>query len=111
MAVERSEKRVLIAYAEFKDGILTPAERRKRGMVIDGVLGITDDGYVIHIPTGRNVCPPDGREVVDDRAYVDHLLTVEPDGWAASKRYKFGEPLRPSLRERLVAARDSYTGN
>jgi hypothetical protein len=91
-----------------------PAERRKRGVVIDKVLGFTDDGYVVHIPTGRNIAPPrlpDGsyrEDITDDRAFILWMLGQDPDGWASSRNYKLGEDLRPSLKDRLRKSRDSY---
>lgn len=79
---------------------------RRRGTILKNLIGFTDDGDVIHIPTGFTILPPRGadgeRRKVDPRGYAEHLLKADPEGWEASRNYKFGEKLRPSLHDRLV---------
>jgi len=111
-----AEVRRLITYAEGEEGALRPAEKRKRGVVIDDLFGLTDDGYVVHIPTGRNIGPGRTKEgaerlIQDDRKFVEWLRSSDPEGWESSRNYKFGQPLAPALKERLQHTRDSYPGD
>lgn len=110
MASKYEEKRVLITYATIEEGKVVKAEKRKRGVSYAGILAATDDGFVIHIPTGADVGAPKGTKVKDDRKFILHMLDADPKGWEMSKKYKFGERLRPSLKERLKKTRDSYPG-
>lgn len=116
-ARERVEVRRLITFVDRgEDGTLKAADKRKRGTVVDDLIGWTDDGYTIHIPTGRNIGPgfnPDGseREVKDDRKFVYWMLDQDPEGWESSRHYKLGEEMTPALKARLVKTRDSYPGD
>ena len=87
-------------------------EARRRGVVLKRLIGVTDDDDVIHIPTGFTIFPPYGadgeRRQVDPRAYAEHLLKADPEGWEASRNYKFGEKLRPSLHDRLMQTAYSF---
>lgn len=109
-----TEERRLITYLG-EDGL--PVEKRKRGTIVDGVLGWTDDGFCIHIPTGRNIGPakaPDGTDRADclnDRKFILWMLDQDPEGWASSRNYKMGEPLTAALKQRLMLTRDSYPGD
>lgn len=80
-------------------------EARKRGTVLNDLLGWTDDGLIIHIPTGFHIRPPRTPEgpywEVDPRAYAEFLLAADPDGWEATRNYQFGEKLTKPLHTRL----------
>lgn len=109
----RVEERRLITYLG-EDG--KPVEKRKRGTIVDDVLGWTDDGFTIHIPTGRNIGPGrdasgEFRVIKDDRKFILWMLDQDPEGWASSKSYRMGEDLTPALKQRLVKTRDSYPGD
>lgn len=102
------QERRLITFID--DAGLAPADKRKRGTIINDLLGWTDDGFVVHIPTGRLIGPPAGVSRVDDAKFVLHMLDQDPEGWESSRSYKFAEKLSPALHERLKKARDSYSG-
>ncbi len=88
-------------------------DARKRGTVIDGLLGWTDEEVVVHIPTGFPIQPPRGphggfRADVDCRAYVEHMLKSDPEGWESSRAYGFGEKLTTALQQRLLAVAETF---
>jgi hypothetical protein len=109
-----TEERKLIAHIG-NDGL--PVEKRKRGTVIDGLLGFTDDGYVIHIPTGFIINAPRGpdglyrTDCVNDRKFITWMLDQDPDGWESSRNYKMGERLTTALAQRLNQTSQSYPGD
>jgi hypothetical protein len=110
-----TEERKLIAHIDNDGRALV--EKRKRGTVIDGLLGFTDDGYVIHIPTGFFINAPRGadgeyrEDCLNDRKYVLWMLDQDPAGWEASRNYRPGERLTQALKDRLVKTRQSYPGD
>lgn len=90
-----------------------PLEQRKRGTIIDGIIGFTDEGYMVLVPTGRCFNPPadaDGRlrTDVDPEDFAIWLLEQDPEGWAKTKSYGLGEPLTIGLAERLREVRARY---
>jgi len=101
----RAEERKLIKGVEWAEG------PRKRGTVVDGLLGYTDDGHVIHIPTGRGIGPGGDRVIKNDAKFVAWMLDQDPEGWESSRNYAFGDDLTPALKLRLQAVRDSYPGD
>jgi|GEM_PF-5457128 len=109
--LEITEERKLITIV---DPAGKPYDKRVRGTVLNKVLGYTDDGAVIHVPTGCRVNPPklpDGalrEDITDSHAFVVWMLRQDPEGWNSSRNYKVGEKLRPSLKERLMRCRDAY---
>lgn len=112
------ERRLITVLAERKKETdpIVAAEKRKRGTIIDGILGYTDDGYTVHVPTGRNIAPPQDeagayRDIKDDRKFCLWMLEQDADGWAQTKIYKVGEEIPPLLRARLAKTRDSYPGD
>lgn len=112
--LEASEERKLITHIG-DDG--RPAEKRKRGTVIDNLLGFTDDGYVVHIPTGFIINAPRGpdglyrTDCLDDRKYIMWMLGQDREGWESSRNYKLGERLTQALADRLQKTRQSYPGD
>lgn len=105
MTADREDRR-LITTTEIVDGVIRKAERRRRGIVIDGLIGVTDDGSIIHIPTSRQIKPLG--EVKDSHKFIRWMLDQDPEGWESSRDYKFGEDLSPALKARLQKVRDSY---
>lgn len=81
---------------------------RKRGLVIDELIGITDEAILVHVPTGRTISPP--RDIEDDLAFVAHFLDADHDGWEESRKVPWGQPLKDPLKSRLRATLLSYSG-
>lgn len=88
--------------------ITSKGEVRKRGLVIDDLIGITDEAILVHVPTGRTINPP--RDIADDRAFVQHFLDADHDGWEESRQAPWGQPLQEPLKSRLKATLLSYSG-
>lgn len=111
---EHIEERRLVALMGL-DG--KPEEKRKRATVIDKLLAFTDDGYVVHVPTGFFINAPSGPDgaqrpdCVNDRKFILWMLEQDPDGWESSRNYKLGERLTPALATRLNRTRNSYPGD
>lgn len=107
----RPERRALIRLAS--------SEVRKRGLVVDELIGILDDGALIHVPSGRGLriypdhVKADGRKkpIQDMRAYVEHILDGCPEGWERTRDMAFGKPLlEEPLRTRLYHTLFFYKG-
>lgn len=109
MAAEHTERRALVT---MLGPDRKPLKQRKRATVIDDIFGITDDGYLIHVPTGHNIDPPKHQgeyvKVTDDRAFALHMLKADPEGWASTRSFLIGVSFPRDLAERLLKTRDSY---
>jgi hypothetical protein len=98
---------------QFCDAAGKPLEKRKRGVIVDGLLGYTDEGFMCVIATGRAFGPPHGadgkpRPDVDPEDLIMWMLDQDPDGWEKTRRLTFGEHLTSGLKERLSATLRSY---
>jgi hypothetical protein len=110
--IEHVERRALVAISDVN---CNPMEKRKRSTIIDDLLAITDDGQIIHVPTGVRVDPPKDPEgiprAVDLRQFAYYLLDADPEGWAETRTFGMGGPISPALARRLVKIRDAYSGD
>lgn len=99
-------ERKLVTALNWKDG------PRKRATVFDTLLAVTDDGFIVHLPTGYTIDPPkrDGvfRQDIDKKAFVIWMLDQDPGGWDETRKCVEGEQLNVPLAERLKGIRDSY---
>jgi hypothetical protein len=92
------------------------SDKRSRSTVIAELLAVTDDGYVIHLPTGRHIPPPLDAEglpredIKDDRAFVLHMLAADQEAWETTRGLEFGGFPATPLRDRLLASSQSYAG-
>lgn len=110
------EERKLVSIFGEHEGVLDILPTRKRATVIDSVLAYTDDGFVIHVPTGRNIPPPmrDGEPTMaikNDRKFILHMLRADPQAWADSLKLAQRQLPTGDLAARLKATRDSYPGD
>jgi len=116
---EHVEKRALIAYGGTPGtrGQFQAADSRKRGAIVDGLLAYTDDGYVVHMPTGRLIGPPEDAQgnprmqVDNDQAFIYHMLDADPEAWEQTRSLAFGASVAPEIQVRLKLARDTYPGD
>lgn len=80
-------------------------DARKRATVVDGLLALTDEGCIVHVPTGLGI---EREGVTHLKDFILHMLDADPDGWELTRGYKVGEVLSQELRDRLRKTRDSY---
>jgi hypothetical protein len=90
-----------------------PIEKRKRGEVWDGLLGYTDDGFLVLVPLGRMFNPPMGadgkpRLGLCPEDVVLWMLDQDPEGCEKLRGYGLGQTLISGLAERLRVVRDNY---
>jgi hypothetical protein len=81
--------------------------------VWDGLLGYTDDGFLVIVPTGRMFEPPIGadgkpRLGLCPEDIVRWMLDQDPEGCEKLRTYGLGQTLISGLAERLRTVRDSY---
>jgi hypothetical protein len=102
-SVDHTMERKLI---QLVDRAGAPIEKRKRGEVWDGLLGYTDDGFLVIVPTGRMFEPPlgpDGKPRLGlcPEDIVRWMLDQDPDGCEKLRTYGLGQTLISGLAERL----------
>lgn len=108
----RSERRALVRCVSLD---VVGEVVRKRSTVIDDLIAFTDDGWVVHVPTGRAIPAPVSPEgvtlkVEDDRAFVEHVLAQDPEAWEESRELAFDTAAKGKLRTRLKRCVNSYRG-
>jgi len=88
----------------------TKGEVRKRGLAIDELIGLMDDGVVVHIPTGFAINPPRAGAPKDPLAWIKAFLAADPKGWDRSRtlgwQQKMSLPLQQQLLEVVEAVGD-----
>ncbi len=85
---------------------------KKYAVTIIGPFGFTADGYTYHLQTGRNVPPPPGMTITDDRKFINHLLdVVDPYVWREMDKLTWGEYLPTYLRDQVLDAAKAYPGD
>lgn len=80
-------------------------DARKRGTVVDGLIALTDDGLVVHVPTGLTI---EREGVVQKKEFILHMLDADPAGWELTRSWPQGSVPSREIRDRIRKTRDSY---